>query len=530
MAEKQPARRAAAVAVAMGIFFSRIAGLVRERLFAHYLGNSVEAGAFKAALRIPNLLQNLLGEGALSASFIPVYSRLLGVHSAETDARAEALAARVGSLLALVVLVLTALGVLLAGPMTRVIAPGFALEVQALTVQLVRIIFAGVGLLVLSAYCLGVLNSHRRFFLSYVAPVLWNAAQIGALIYFGQAMAGRASDLVVALAWATLAGSGLQLLVQLPSTIRLLAAGRPSVSLTPEVREVLRNFGPALIGRGVVQISAFVDQALVSFLSAGMTAAMAYAQQIYLLPISLFGMAISASELPELSRSVGVDGRPNEEQARALIARLDRALGRLGFFVVPSAIACAALGDRIVGLLFQTGAFKRSDTVSVWMILIGASVGLVAATRARLYSSALYALSDTRAPLRFALVRVVLGGIVGATLAFPVRRELGLDDRFGAAALTLASALAGWLEYFLLRRHLLRRLDAKTTPKTEWEPWLAAACAAGVAVPLGRMLNGQPLLLWALVPLACFAAVYGLLCVLLGVEQARALAKRVLRR
>jgi putative peptidoglycan lipid II flippase len=156
-------------------------------------------------------------------------------------------------------------------------------------------------------------------------------------------------------------------------------------------------------------------------------------------------MAISASELPELSRSVGPDGKPSAEQARALLERLDGALSRLGFFVVPSAIACAALGDRIVGLLFQTGAFRRSDTISVWMILGGASVGLVAATRARLYSSALYALSDTRTPLKFAVVRVLFGGALGATLAFPVRQQLGLDDRFGAAALTLGSALAGWL-------------------------------------------------------------------------------------
>ncbi len=525
----KPRRGAAALAVAMGIFLSRIAGLVRERLFAHYLGNSIEAGAFKAALRIPNLLQNLLGEGALSASFIPVYSRLLG---AKEEARAQELAARVGSLLVALVLATTALGVLAAGPLTAIVAPGFAPEVRALTVALVRIIFAGVGLLVISAYCLGVLNSHRRFFLSYVAPVLWNAAQIACLIYFGGRLLGHPAELAMTLAWATLAGSGLQLAVQLPATLRLLSGGRPSLRLSPEVREVLRNFGPALIGRGVVQISAFLDQALVSFLSVGMTAAMAYAQQIYLLPISLFGMAISASELPELARSVGVDGKPSDEQARALRARLDAALGRLGFFVVPSAVVFAALGDRIVGLLFQTGAFGAKDTTSVWMILAGASVGLVAATRARLYASALYALSDTRTPLKLATIRVALGGAVGALLAFPLRAQLGLDDRFGAMALTLASALAGWVEYLLLRRHLGRRLasDGRSPALGAWRPWLAALLAALAAVPIGQLLVGQRLVVWALAPLACFGAIYLLVGMVLGVPEARALVRRILRR
>ena len=165
--------------VAAGILLSRIAGLVRESVFAHYLGNSDAADAFKAGIRIPNILQNLFGEGVLSASFIPVYSKLLSEGDDET---AETLAWGVGALLALGVAILVALGVWATPWLIAVIAPGFTGAKRELTVALVRILFPGAGLLVLSAWCLGVLNSHHRFFASYTAPVAWNLAIIAALV------------------------------------------------------------------------------------------------------------------------------------------------------------------------------------------------------------------------------------------------------------------------------------------------------------------------------------------------------------
>ncbi|HYX91915.1 MAG TPA: lipid II flippase MurJ, partial [Myxococcaceae bacterium] len=163
--------------VASGILASRLFGLVRERVFAHYFGSSVAAAAFKAALRIPNFLQNLFGEGVLSASFIPVYSQLLG----EGDsAEARRVAGSVFGILSLATSLLVALGVWLTPVFIDLIAPGFAGEGRALAIVLVRILFPMTGLLVLSAWCLGVLNSHGHFFLSYAAPVIWNGAMIAA--------------------------------------------------------------------------------------------------------------------------------------------------------------------------------------------------------------------------------------------------------------------------------------------------------------------------------------------------------------
>src|SRR5438874_1016897 len=180
--EERPRTRSAAF-VAAGILLSRISGLVRQYFFARYFGLQADAAdAFSAAFRIPNFLQNLFGEGALSASFIPVYAAL--VARGERD-EADRVAGAVASLLALVVSMLVLAGVLATPLLIDAIAPGFHGEKRELTIAIVRVLFPGIGLLVMSAWCLGVLNSHQRFLLSYMAPVAVNAAMIATLVGFG---------------------------------------------------------------------------------------------------------------------------------------------------------------------------------------------------------------------------------------------------------------------------------------------------------------------------------------------------------
>jgi putative peptidoglycan lipid II flippase len=203
------ASRRHAFLVGAGIFLSRIAGLIRERIFAHYFGNSDAADAFKAAFRIPNFLSNLFGEGVLSASFIPVYAGLL---ARKDDEEARRTAGAVASLLALTTSLLVPIGVLATPYLIDAIAPGFHGEKRELTIRLVRILFPGAGLLVFSAWCLGILNSHRKFFLSYTAPVIWNMAMIATLWGFG----GKYGQypLAAIVAWGSVVGSALQVLVQ----------------------------------------------------------------------------------------------------------------------------------------------------------------------------------------------------------------------------------------------------------------------------------------------------------------------------
>jgi putative peptidoglycan lipid II flippase len=512
--------------VMAGILLSRIVGLVRQRVMAHYFGTTDVGDAFNVALRIPNFLQNVFGEGALSASFIPVYAGLL---AHDDDAEADHVASAVFSLLALVTSVLVVLGVLFTPYLISVIALGYHGAKRELTITLVRIFFPSTGLLVLSAWCLGVLNSHRRFFLSYTAPVLWNLAIISTLIFFGRRNVDEAAlgQLAIYTAWGSVAGSALQFGVQLPTVLRLVGRLRPVFDVvSTHVREVIRNFLPVFVSRGVVQISAFVDAMLASLLGQGAVAALAYTQSLYTLPVSLFGMSVSAAELPAMSSAKG----SVEERAVQLRRRLDAGLRQIAFFIVPSAMAFLALGDVIVGVLYRTGKFTDKDTTWVWAILAGSTVGLLASTLGRLYSSTYYALHDTRTPLLFAVVRVVLTTALGYLCALPLPRALGLDLKWGAVGLTASAGVSGWVEFFLLRRKLNRRIGRTGLPASfVVKLWLAAAAGAAAGWGIRLVLPTRNALIVAALVLIPYGLVYFAVTFLFGLPELRALLGRLTR-
>ena len=468
-----PRTSRSAVLVAAGILVSRLAGFVRLRVFAHYFGlQSDAADAFSAAFRIPNLLQNLFGEGALSASFIPVYASLVARGQRR---EADRVAGAVAAMLALLVAVIVLLGVLATPFLITAIAPGYSGAKAELTIQLVRILFPGAGLLVLSAWCLGILNSHYKFLLSYAAPVLWNAAMIATLILYGSAELPR---LATILAWGSVIGSALQFAVQVPMVLRLAPDLKLALDLASDhVRTILRNFLPAFISRGVVQLSAYVDTLLASLLGTGAMTGLSNAQLLYTLPISLFGMSVSAAELPAMSGALGT----NSEGAETVRRRLDSGLRQIAFFVLPSAVAFLALGDVIAAGLLQTGRFQREDAFYVWGILAGSAVGLLASTLGRLYSSTYFALRDTRTPLRYALVRVALSTILSYVFAIHIPGWFNVSPIWGAAGLTASSGIAGWFEMVLLRRTLNARIG-KTGLPPGFVLKLAVAAIAGAAV------------------------------------------------
>jgi putative peptidoglycan lipid II flippase len=506
--------------VAAGILLSRVVGLLRQSVFAHFFSTSAAADAFNAAFRIPNLLQNLFGEGALSASFIPVYARLLARGEREEAGR---VAGAVIAILALVTSIVVLLGVLFTPWIIAVIAQGFTGAKRALTIQLVRILFPGAGIFVLSAWCLGILNSHRRFFLSYAAPVLWNVAMIAALLGFGPRL-GQA-DLAVALAWASVAGAALQFLAQLPSVLALVTALRVRLDADPEVRLVMTNFGPVFVSRGVVQLSAFIDQWLASWLPTGAVAALVgYAGPIAVLPVSLFGMAVSAAELPAMAGIAGA----RDVAATALRDRLERGLRRIAYFVVPSAVAFVALGDVVASTIYQSGRFTRDDAVYVWGILAGAAVGLLATTLGRLYSSTYYALHDTRTPLRYALVRVALTTALGYLFAILLPPLLGIAAKWGAAGLTASAGIAGWVEFLLLRRALNRRIGRTGLPiGFTASLWGVAVLAASLAFAIKLFVGPAEPRLAGLAVLGTYGVVYLGVTSLAGLGDTRQLLSRL---
>ncbi len=511
-----------AALVATGILLSRIAGLVRDRVFAYYFGSSDAADAFRAAFRIPNFLQNLFGEGVLSASFIPVYANLLARGEEE---EADRVASAVFCLLSLVLSCLVIVGVFATPLLIDAIAPGFEGAKRELTISLVRVLFPGAALLALSAWCLGILNSHRRFLISYTAPVAWNLVMIASLIGFGSHLGQF--PLTKALAWGSVVGSAMQFGVQLPQVAHFIRRFWVTLGVRVEsVKTVIRNFVPVFISRGVVQISAYIDALLASFLPTGALASLVYAQTLYTLPVSLFGMSVSAAELPVLSSAVGEIDEVNVY----LQNRLNAGLRQIAFFVIPSAIAFLGLGDVIAGAIYQTGQFTRRDSVYVWAILAGYAVGLLATTLGRLYSSMYYSLKDTRTPLRYAVVRIFLSAALGYLCALPLPPLLGLNPRWGVVGLTASAGFCGWLELALLRNSLKERIGKTGLPSSFIFKLCLAAGAGAAAGWAGKWMMGlsHPIPL-AIVSLGLYGAVYFGVTLAFRVPEARGLISKASR-
>ena len=509
--------------VASGILLTRLIGLVRTYIFTGYFGLSDAADAFWAAFRIPNFLQTLFGEGVLSASFIPVYARLL---AEKDDEEAGRVAGAVAALLAVTVSVIVLVGVLTTPYLIDLIVGGLQGAKRELTIRLVRIFFPGAGVLVMSAWCLGILNSHRKFFLSYTAPVAWNLVMIAALLVFGGRLANL-SSLAVAVAWASVAGSVLQFGVQVPSVLALVRRLRVRWdAASAHVREVVRNFFPVFISRGVVQISAYVDIWLAGYLPTAAISGLSLTQQVYTLPVSLFGMAVSAAELPAMSSALGEAA----EVAEYLRDRLNRGLRQIAFFIVPSAMGFLALGDVISGVLFQHRKFTHDDSLYVWGILAGSAVGLLASTLGRLYSSTYYALRDTRTPLRYAVLRVVLTTGLGYVCSQWLPRWIGIEARWGVAGLTASAGVSGWVEFVLLRRTLNARIGRTGLPVTlTAKLWLSAAAGAAVAWGVKLAIGTQRPLLMGVAILIPYGLTYFGAAYLLRIEECTQALRRLRR-
>ena len=485
-----------AARVAAGILVTRVLGYVRERVFAHYFGNGAAADAFRAALRIPNALRNLLGEGTLSASFIPVYAAL-------NEQRKDAARALAGAILGLLLLasgILAVLGIAFAPAITAFVAQGFDGPRRELTTVLVRILFPMTGLMVVSAWCLGVLNTHRRFFLPYAAPALWNVAGIAAMVGGAAWLKGEGLyGLSLALAWGTVAGSVLQVAIQLPTCWRLLQGIPLRVSLVPEgVRQVITAWAPLVVGAGVAQISGLVDTFLGSYTGVGGLASLGYAQLVQVLPISLFGASVTAVALPDLARDAVAEAH---EQLRARIAIGFR---RIAFFVIPSAFAFAAISRQIIAALFQTGRFDADDTVLVAAVLAAYSIGLLGQSTVRLFASGFYALRDTRTPVRIAVTSLLMSTF----LSWLFMR------RFGPAGIAFGSSIA-WTFNTVLHLYDLDRRVGTILQRADWRTLalvvVAALVASGLAVATAMLTVGWRPIPQGIAVLGIFGVAYGAL-------------------
>ena len=485
--------------VSAGMLLSRVAGLARQTIFSHHFGLGLEADAFGAAFRIPNFLQNLFGDGVLSASLIPVYSRLVAERGRD---EADRVARTVLGLLAIVTSLIVLAGVTFTPFFVDLVAMGFSGEQRQLTITLVRIMFPGVGLLVGSAWCLAILNTHGKFFNSYAAPAVWNAAIIVALVWHRH---DPLAHLAVTAAWGAVVGSALQVLTQLPQVIQVMSSGwlRTRLRRTPEVREVIASSIPVILSRGAIQVSAYIDGFIASWLGKGAVAALTNTQQLYTFPVSLFGMAISSAALPAMS-AVG-----HRDDTRAIARHLVDGQRLLMVLMVPSVVGFLAFGDVMAGLLYEGGRFTHADSQFVWAVLAGSSVGLIATTVGRYYASAFYALGDTKTPARFAFVRIGLVLALGVLMARGIPYLFHLDLKWGTPGLTLSAGIAGWVEFSLLRSALKKRIADFAVPVNFLvQCWLIAILAAALTTGLRWALPDR--VQWArdLAILVAFGSVY----------------------
>ena len=433
-----------ATAVGTGILISRVTGLFRDVAVAAFLGTRFAADAYWAAIKIPNIIRNLLGEGTLSAAFVPVYSAFLA--DSESDPAApRRLSRSVLGVVAVTALALSALGVLLAPWITNLLMVGSDEPTRALTTRLVRILFPMSGVLIIGAWFLGVLNSHGRFFLPFVAPAIWNLTQISGLLLAARLGSDRLAE---ALAWSALLGAVIQVAVQIPLARRLSGVDSPGFELSFEpVRRVARNTIPVVSSQGVLQVSSLVDIMLASLAGPGAMAALGYSQRLAYLPISLFGISVAAAALPSMSR---------ESHSVALRNRLTGGWFQILFFVLPAAVVLLLFGDLAVGLVYQRREFGADSTALVAAVLATYALGLVAASSIKLFAAGFHAMQDTTTPMRIAVVSVAVAVMVSVTLTLAFRRA-GLGP-YSAIGIALGSAVGSWTNLLLLWVLLGRRL------------------------------------------------------------------------
>jgi putative peptidoglycan lipid II flippase len=334
------------------------------------------------------------------------------------------------------------------------------------------------GVLIVAAWFLGVLNSHGRFFLPFAAPALWNLSQVAGLFLAARAGAERMAEV---LAWSALAGSVIQLAVQVPAARRLSGVRRPGLEWNHEpVRRVARNTVPVISSQGVLQISSLVDIALAALAGSGAMAALGYAQRLTYLPISLFGISVAAAALPDMSRQV---------TESALRRRVVNGWFQVLYFVLPAAIVFLLFGDLVVRVVYERGEFGAESAALVTAVLGAYALGLVAASSIKLFASGFHALQDTATPMRIAIASVAAGVVSSAALTLWMRGA-GYGP-LAATGLALGGAIGSWVNLLLLWVLLRKRLGV-LFDRPSLRAVLRLGAASGLAA--GMALGGRALL------------------------------------
>ncbi len=452
---------------------SRILGFVRDALIARVFGAGLATDAFFVAFRIPNLLRRLFAEGAFSQAFVPVLAEYKQRHG-ERDTKL--LIDRTATVLALSLVVVTAIGVLGAWAIVYVSAPGFANEPGKfdLTVTMLRITFPYILFISLAALAGSVLNTWSRFAIPAFTPTLLNVSFIVAALF----LTPYFDPPVLVLAWAVFAGGVLQLAFQIPALMRLGMLPRPRFDFAdPGVKRILLLMGPALLGVSVAQISLLLNTIFASFLQTGSVSWLYYADRLMEFPTGLLGVALGTILLPSLAKCHADDRRADYSSL------LDWGLRLTLMLALPAAAALAVLAVPLIATLFHYGRFDVTDLVMTRQALIAYSVGLLGLILVKVLAPGFYARQNIRTPVKIAILTLCATQVMNLIFIVPLRHA-GL-----ALAIGLGACLNAGLLYYKLRQHRIYQ------PQPGWLKF-ALKIALAIIVMAGALLAADRPATW----------------------------------
>jgi len=458
---------------------SRVLGFVRDSMIASVYGTSATAQAFVVAFRIPNLLRDLAGEGAANSAFVPVFSRIRAMEGKESWA---ALAQAIWSQVLIGFIVISVLGTVAAPWLVAVVAPGFRGDpaLQELTVRLTRIIFPLIGLIGVTTFFMGLLNSIHQFTLPSLGPALLNLCMIGGMLCWKPDALG--------LAWGVIVGGVAQIVVQWPAVRRAGVRLQLGFRHHPGVTQIRRLLMPRMLGTGVYQISVLVDTIFASFRSLvgpGGIAALYFANRFLQLPMALFGISMAQAALPTLSRQAAENDLPAIRKTCALALRSSLLVA------IPSSVGLIFLGHAIIRTLLERNAFTAEATATTVWTLRWYAVGLASMCAVKVLANTLYAFHDTWTPVRSAMVALVTNVILNSLLVWPMKLA-------GLALATSISSTVNSLHLYAAVRHRIGSFDEALPGWTArvlaasagmglvaWGIWRTGVQFAGITHPIG---------------------------------------------
>ncbi len=502
-------RLAGATAILMASFVaSRLAGLGRDMAISYEFGTSPELASYLAAFRLPDLLFQLVAGAALASAFIPTFARF---QAAGQDDEAWRLTSSLLNLIGVGTLFLSLIAMVAAPWVVPFVVNGFDPPYQELTVRLTRIMLASPVFFGISAILGSALNARQHFLLPGLAPIVYNLSITGGALLLSKQIG------IDGLAWGVTAGSLAHLLVQIPGLRRQGMVYRPVFSLTsPGVREVGRLMGPRVLGLASVQINFLVTTILASRLASYSIPALNYAWLLTLLPLGIFGVAISSAVFPTMAEKAAQDS------AESLGPTLYTTLRMILFLTIPSSVGLIVLGQPLIALLFQRGLFNEESALATYWALAFFSVGLFGHGAVEILTRAFYAARDTRTPVAIGV------GAMGLNIVL----SLALMGPLGHGGLALSVSLAVIVEALLLVRAMREKFPqrAATGLGSSLVHTATASTFMGLAVLAARLLIPSPTTTWGLAAylvatVAAGAAIFFIAAYLLGSQEARLLRR-----